>query len=117
MAVADDGSRIYVASKATNLVTPFFIATMSPGQPFPIGSGDRRVDDMEVAPGNAAALAVTRSSSNNNVGIAIFVDGVALPNETSDLAINDVIEFGATLPYLNRGRSLFFGAWQARFAH
>jgi hypothetical protein len=50
---------------------------------------------MEVPPGSPSALAVSRRFGNQNVGIAIFVDGVKLPNEQSDLAINDVIEFGA----------------------
>lgn len=96
LALADDGSRIYVASESTNLVTPFSLATMTPGTAFPIGTGDRRVDDMEVAPGDPTALAVSRRFMNNqNVGIAVFVNGVQLPNATNDNAVNDVIEFGS----------------------
>ena len=94
LALADDGSRVYVASESTNLVTPFNLATMTPGTPFPIGSGNRRVDDIEVAPGEPTVLAVSRRFGGNNVGIAIFVDGVKLPKEQSDSAINNVIEFG-----------------------
>lgn len=94
LALADDGSRVYAASESTNLVTPFNLSTMTSGTPFVIGSGNRRVDDMEVAPGAPTVLAVSRSFGGNNVGIAIFADGVKLPNEQSDSAINDVIEFG-----------------------
>jgi hypothetical protein len=96
LALADDGSRVYVASESTNLVTPFSLATMTPGTAFPIGIPNRRVADMEAAPGNPNALAVSRRFGGNNVGIAVFVDGAALPMQQSDAAINDRIEFGAT---------------------
>jgi hypothetical protein len=72
---------------------------MTPGTPFVIGGVDRRVDDMEVAPGNATALAVSRrvlGQSPRGAGLAVFVNGVQLPQATSDFAINNVIEFGAT---------------------
>jgi hypothetical protein len=96
LALADDGSRVYVASDSTNLVTPFSLATMMPGTAFPIGIANRRVADMAAAPGNPGALAVSRRFGGNNVGIAVFVDGAALPMQQSDSAINDRIEFGAT---------------------
>jgi hypothetical protein len=98
LALADDGSRLYVASESTNSVTPFSLSTMTPGAPFVIGGGDRRVDDMEVAPGNAAGLAVSKrvvGQSPRGSGIAIFVDGIQLPYATTDSAINNAIEFGA----------------------
>jgi DNA-binding beta-propeller fold protein YncE len=37
LALADDGSRLYVASNSTNTITPFSLSTMTPGVPFPIG--------------------------------------------------------------------------------
>ena len=44
LALADDGSRVYVASNTTNFVTPFSLSTMTPGTPFPIGDPHHRVD-------------------------------------------------------------------------
>lgn len=104
MSIADDGSRIYVASQSTNLVTPFFLGTMTPGAAFPIGSGDRRVADLEVLPGDATRLAVSRKSGNNTRGFAFFEDGVQLPNASSDSAEYDRIEFGDD-PYTLYGHS------------
>lgn len=96
LALADDGSRVYVASQSTNLVTPFALSTMTPGTAFPIGSGDRRVKDMEVAPGNPGALAVSKSVGGSSRGISVFLNGTLLPESLNDVAINDVIEFGDT---------------------
>jgi hypothetical protein len=63
---------------------------MTPGMPFPIGHVSHRVQDMEVAPGNPAALAV----SLRDGGLAVFVDGNKLPKDTQ--AVTNVIEFGTT---------------------
>jgi hypothetical protein len=97
LALADDGSRVYVASAATNYVTPFSLLTMSPGTSFPIANVSLRVDEMDVAPGNADVLAVslrgTRGSPRGN-GVALFLNGKLLPKTTDE--INNVIEFGAT---------------------
>jgi hypothetical protein len=99
LALANDGSRIYVASDTTNAVVPFSLQTMSPGPSFPVGRVNERVQDMEVAPGNAAALAVSRrspGSSPSGAGLAVFLGGVQLPQVTSDIDTNNDIEFGAT---------------------
>ena len=98
-ALADDGSRVYVASNATNYVTPFSLSTMTPGAPFAIGGVDRRVDDMEVPPGHGDSLVVSRrvlGQSPRGAGIAVYVNGVQLPRTSSDSAIDNVIEFGTS---------------------
>lgn len=97
LALADDGSLIYVGSNSTNFITPFSLMTMTPGSPFAIGGVTQRVDDMDVAPGNPSALAVAtmnNSGSPRGTGVAVFVNGVRLPKGTE--SINNVIEFGAT---------------------
>jgi hypothetical protein len=70
---------------------------MTPGTPFLIGDARLRVDDMEVAPGNSAALVVAAkkvSGSPRSVGLAVFVDGNKLVQTFPNIA--NVIEFGAT---------------------
>jgi hypothetical protein len=90
LALADDGSRVYVASESTNSVTPFSLLTMSPGTPFPIGHVSHRVEDMDVVPGNPAALAVSLRGG----GLSVFLDDNKLPKDTQ--AVANVIEFGTT---------------------
>jgi hypothetical protein len=97
LALADDGSRVYVASNSTNFVTPFSLSTMTPGTPFQIGTANQRVDDMEVSPGYAAGLVVARKNvglSPRGAGVAVYVNGVRLPNQS--IAHSNVIEFGET---------------------
>jgi hypothetical protein len=71
---------------------------MTPGSSFDIGGVDRRVADMAVAPGNAAALAVSRrvNGQSSGGGIALFVNGVPLPHATGEAATNNVVEFGSS---------------------
>lgn len=99
LALADDGSRVYVASDTTNYVTPFSLTTMTAENPFAIGDVNRRVSDMSVPPGHPDKLAVSRrvlNQSPNGAGVAIYVDGVRMPKESSDLATNDILQFGTS---------------------
>jgi len=87
LALADDGSLLYVGFDTTNRVLPFDPLTQSAAaDPFEIGPSNFRVEDMVVVPGNADSLAIARrhtSGSPYNKGVAIFVDGVKLPVDTN----------------------------------
>ena len=87
LALADDGSRLYVALNGNNTVRPFDLTTRTMGTPFQIGGASLRVEDMVVAPGHPNVVAVSRNPGgpSSNVGAAIFVDGNQLPVVTGGL--------------------------------
>jgi len=95
LALADDGSLLYVALGPTNRVGRFNVPTQTMGADFEMGPANYRVQDMEVVPGHPEALAIARrhtSGSPYNQGAAIFVDGEMLPTATG-MASCDLITF------------------------
>ncbi len=82
LAIADDCSTIWLALDGTNRVVPFDVAERTMGEPFEIGAASWRVEDIEAVPGRADAIVVSRNpgpGGSRNVGLAVFVDGTALP--------------------------------------
>jgi len=88
LAVSDDGSMLYAASRSTNSIQPFDLPTMTAGTSFLMGPDGWRTADMDVIPGNPQALAVVRRDTDGSPydqGAAIFVDGEKLPIDTHQL--------------------------------
>jgi hypothetical protein len=81
-------------------VRRFDIASLTPGLQFSLGSdpvhGPYYVEDMEVLPSNPNAVAISRKNlgfSPRHEGVAIYDNGVKLPNETPHHIGSNVIEF------------------------
>jgi hypothetical protein len=107
LALSDDGQYLYVALDGEPAVQRIVLATgtvdlkFGLGEPDPgIGfSGTRYVEDMQVLPGNAHAIAASlkfKGSSPRHAGVAVFADGVRLPNQTFPHTGSNVIEFSAS---------------------
>jgi len=79
------------------------LASLMPDLQFSLGSdpffGPRQVQDVEVLPGNAQAVAISRRRpgvSPTHGGVAIFDNGAQRPNVTPDHTGSNVIEFSAS---------------------
>ena len=95
IAISDDGQYLYVSLDDSGSVRKVDLASFTPGIEFSLGS-TYFVDDMEVMPGNPNTIAVTRRVEGfdpSGRGIAIFVDGIQLPNVTSIFDRCNRIEF------------------------
>jgi uncharacterized repeat protein (TIGR01451 family) len=97
LAMADDGSRLYVTVQSNRMVQPIDLNRMEPETPFalvagPFGAG--AVQDMAVMPGSAYALAVAQSGTPRFV---VYDDGVARPRMAEE-------------PYLHTGGVVRFGS-------
>lgn len=103
LAVADNGSVLYVSLDGANSVRKFDIPTRTAGLQFSLGSdpffGPFRAEDMAVAPGQPDVLAVSRSRtgvSPRHGGVAIFDNGVRRTLTTPDHTGSNVIEFSTS---------------------
>jgi len=81
-AVSDDGGYLYVGLNGTGSVQRLKLPTLAPDLTIPMGSdakGALLANDIQVAPGLAHTLAVTRGHSIGvgDAGVAIFDDAVA----------------------------------------
>jgi hypothetical protein len=107
LAMSDTGEYLYVGLDGLPGVVRVHLPTRAVGTPFTLGNhplgfpfGPRAVDDMEVLPGNADAVAISRrygGLSPHHAGVAIYDSGVerAAATETFE-GISNVIEFGAS---------------------
>lgn len=85
LALADDGSTLYVALDGAFAIRRFDVVAQTPGQQFDLGLesfyGLYTVRDLAVAPGNQDVIAVARrySDSSFEAGVAVFENGVQRP--------------------------------------
>src|SRR6185369_11811101 len=88
LGMADDGATLYVGLDGAAAIRKYNILTHTAGQQFYIGrhtdNGPYGFTDLAVAPGNPSIIAVARQFRNfggaNAGGVAIFDNGVQLPN-------------------------------------
>jgi hypothetical protein len=71
MAVSDDGQVLYVGLAGTSSVRRVALATLTPGQEFPIGAG---AETIHVMPGRPGTIAV--SQMHTFFGVCLYDDGV-----------------------------------------
>lgn len=100
LAISDNGQYLYVAVDGGASVRRFDIASLTPGLQFSLGGdllhGAYYVEDMEVLPSNPNAVAISRKNlgfSPRHEGVAIYDNGVKLPDETPHHIGSNVIEF------------------------
>ncbi len=100
LAISDDGQALYVSLDGAAAVRRFDIPSQTAGFQFSLGSdsffGPFFVEDMEVMPGNPDTIAVSRKNlgiSPRHAGVAIYENGVQLPNTTPRHTGSNVIEF------------------------
>lgn len=102
LAISDNGQYLYFGLDGAAAARRFDIPTMTPGLQFSLGNNGlslNYVEDIEVLPGNANAVAISRRNvgfSPKHEGVAIYVNGSKLPNETQDHTGSNVIEFSNT---------------------
>jgi hypothetical protein len=119
LALSDDGKYLYVSVSADTLIHRIDLETGAVGPPFVLGvdqfGNPLAVDDMDVQPGHAEVLAVARRSQfffPRHYGVAIYKDGIALPNRTpSQVPGSNTIAFsddaGRLYGYSTEGYQLF----------
>ena len=100
LAVSDDGKYLYVALEGSASVRRLDLASQSAGLEFPVGPSPRYgplfVEDMEVQPGNASVLAISRRNkvvTPRHSGVAVYEDGVQRRVETPGHTGSNVVEF------------------------
>ena len=100
LALADDGSCLYVGLDGAAAVRRFDLASATAGLQFSVGIdpffGPLYVEDIEVMPGSPDTVAISRQRlgvSPKHGGVGIYVDGVLLPSTTPDHTGSNVIEF------------------------
>jgi len=88
IAVSDDASRAYVGLASSPVVAEVDLASFTVRREIVLGhdnSGPLYADDIEVQPGNAGVIAVTRRNqccSPRHEGVAIYDEGLKRPVET-----------------------------------
>ena len=88
MALSDDGKTLWVNLTGANAIRRVDVPTLTAGLQFTTTS--QPAADMEVLPGNASALAVSRGN------VVIYDDGVQRPNASASFPSVGPIEFGAS---------------------
>lgn len=103
LAISDDGRYIYVDLDGAAAIRRYHVPTATAGLQFSLGNdphtGPYYAEDMAVVPGNPNAVAVARRNrgfSPRHEGVAIYVEGVKLPNETAGHTGSNRIEFGSS---------------------
>ena len=120
LAIADDGSFLYVALDGDYAVRRVDLATATADLRFPLGDsywGPMRAGDMAVLRGAPRSLAVARLRPQvipSHGGVAIYDDGVMRPTVTQEHTGSDEIELGegATTLYGFNRESTEFGLRQ-----
>ena len=113
LAITDNGQYLYFGLNGAAAARRFDLATQTAGLQFSLRSNPPLyVEDIEAIPGQPNAVAISRrniSSSPRHEGVAIYVDGVKLPNEARGA---NVIEFSNTstllLGYTNESSDALF---------
>jgi hypothetical protein len=100
LALSDDVTTLYVGLDGAAAVRVMDMTTLSAGPQFSLGSdpftGPFFAEDVEVLPGASNAIAVSRRNqgfSPRHEGVAIYENGVQLPETTPDHTGSNVIEF------------------------
>ena len=88
MAISDDGQTIWVHLDGAHAARRFEVVSQTPG--FQFSTSTEPPLDMEVVPGSAQSLAITRSDIR---GVAIYDNGVQRPNTGSPHDFVGPIEF------------------------
>lgn len=103
LALSADGQFLYVALNGAAAVRRVQLASLTAGLQFSLGAdpffGPYRVEDMEVLSSDPGAVAVSRMNagfSPRHAGVAIYDEGVKLPDETPRHTGSNVIEFGSS---------------------
>ncbi|WP_415895694.1 YncE family protein [Neptuniibacter sp. PT34_22] len=101
LALSDNGEYLYIDLSGSASVVPYHIPTMTAQAPIVLGDdqffGPLYAEDIEVQPGNPNVIAVSLKRlgvSPKHGGVAIFENGVKLPNATPNHSGSNVIEFG-----------------------
>lgn len=99
LALSDDGRTLYVSLAGAGAVRRVDLENLQAGLQFPVGSRPRdglfRAVDLEVLPGRAESIAVSRQGSSYE-GIAIYDNGVPRANSTPGRFGTHLIEFSAS---------------------
>jgi hypothetical protein len=102
MAVSDNGQYIYVSLDGAAAVRRYDVAAHTAGLQFPVGDGGFAgtlfANDLEVMPGNAETIAVSRRDRNFNFqGVALYDNGVQRTRVVRTQAnYDDFIEFSSS---------------------
>jgi hypothetical protein len=104
LAVSDDGQYVYAGLTNDPSVVRFSVPNQAVNLTIPLGSdsffGPRFAEDIEVAPGNPNAVAVSleyHGVSPRNAGVAVYVDDVRLPVATGG---SNSLAFGPSANFL-----------------
>jgi trimeric autotransporter adhesin len=103
LAISDNGKYLYAALDGAAAVRRFDISARTAGLQFSLGSdsffGPYYVEDIEVQPGNASVVAVSRKNlgvSPRHAGVAIYEEGVQRSAVTARHTGSNVIEFSTS---------------------
>ena len=102
LAISDNSQYIYASLDGAAAVRRFDIASQSASLQFPLGSdntwGAYYVNDLEVLPGQADSIAVSRKYLNStaNAGLAVYDNGLPRPNRPDANSENPVIVFSSS---------------------
>ncbi|SFU72569.1 Por secretion system C-terminal sorting domain-containing protein [Pustulibacterium marinum] len=102
LAISDNGQYLYAGFSGSSTVRRFDIATQTSGFQFGLGSdssGSFYVEDIEVMPGEATTIAVSRRNvgySPKHEGVAIYDNGVMRTNTTPSHTGSNRIEFSSS---------------------
>jgi hypothetical protein len=102
LALSSGGEFLYVGLDGAAAVRRVALPSLTPGLQFPLGSDPSRglylVEDIEVLPDKPGAVAVSRKTSGSprHAGVAIYDEGVKLPEETPRHTGSNQIEFGVS---------------------
>lgn len=104
LALADDGTTLYVSLDGAFSIRKFDVSTQTPGAQFSVGQdsffGMFSVGDLAVAPGNPNLLAVARQyrgTSPPEAGVAVFDNGVQRPTTGPGHTVgSDYLSFSAS---------------------
>jgi hypothetical protein len=102
LAISSNNQYIYAGLDGIGAVRRFDLQSQSAGLQFPLGFSSGGVlvaNDIEVQPGNPSLVAISlknKVSSPGFEGVAIFDNGVKLPNAAGRNTAGGIIEFGAS---------------------
>lgn len=84
MAVATDGTYLYIGSKSRSLLHRFTLPALTKDLSIPLGNASpyypNVVSDVEMIPGSPRSFIATLASSSYNLGVFVYDDAVARPN-------------------------------------
>jgi outer membrane protein assembly factor BamB len=95
LAIANDGEYIYAGLYSAGSVSRFHIPSQTVDKTFSLGTGSY-AEDIDVQPGNSNVIAVSRyckGVSPRHDGVAIYDNGIKLPQQTAAHTGSNVIEF------------------------